>query len=56
MAKENRENVWWQCKETGDLNYRTNIKVVGQDSQTKLEVSKYCPRLRKHTMHKIKRK
>ena len=29
MAKENRENVWLQCTETGDLNYRTEIKVAG---------------------------
>jgi len=29
MAKENREMVWWQCTETGDLNYRTELKVVG---------------------------
>ena len=29
MAKENREMVWLQCSETGDLNYRTEIKVAG---------------------------
>ena len=29
MAKENREMVWLQCTETGDLNYRTELKVLG---------------------------
>ena len=26
MAKENREMVWLQCTETGDLNYRTELR------------------------------
>ena len=56
MAKEARENVWLQCKECNDLNYRTNIRVVGQDAHTKLELKKFCPRDRKHTEHKVKRK
>jgi large subunit ribosomal protein L33 len=54
MAKEKRENVWLQCTETGDLNYRTEIKVEG--GAPKLELKKYCPRLRRHTVHKLKRK
>ncbi|HMO26556.1 MAG TPA: 50S ribosomal protein L33 [Tepidisphaeraceae bacterium] len=54
MAKENRENVWLQCTETGDLNYRTQIKVAG--GPQKIEVMKYNKRLRKHTLHKVKRK
>jgi large subunit ribosomal protein L33 len=54
MAKENREMVWLQCTETGDLNYRTEIKVAG--GVQKVEVKKYSPRLRKHTLHKVKRK
>jgi len=54
MAKENRENVGPQSTETGDLNYRTEIKVAG--GVQKIEVKKYCPRLRRHTLHKIKRK
>jgi large subunit ribosomal protein L33 len=54
MAKESRENVWLQCTETGDLNYRTEIKVAG--GAQKVEVKKYCPRLRRHTLHKVKRK
>lgn len=54
MAKENREQVWLQCTETGDLNYRTEIKVAG--GVQKIEVMKYNRRLRRHTLHKIKRK
>ena len=31
MAKRatDREYVWLQCSETGDLNYRTNVRVKG---------------------------
>ena len=54
MAKQNREMVWLQCTETGDLNYRTEVKVVG--GMPKIELKKFCPRLRRHTVHKIKRK
>jgi len=54
MAKENREMVWLQCTGTGDLNYRTELKVLG--GAPKIELKKYCKRLRKHTLHKIKRK
>ena len=54
MAKENREMVWLQCTETGDLNYRTEIKVAG--GVQKVEVKKYCKRLKRHTLHKVKRK
>ncbi len=55
MAKgAKREWVFLQCKETGDLNYRTQVNVLG--GVPKLELKKYCPRLQKHTVHKIKRK
>jgi large subunit ribosomal protein L33 len=55
MAKaQKRESVWLQCTETGDLNYRTTVNVLG--GVPKLELMKYCPRLRKRTKHKIKRK
>jgi len=54
MAKEAREFVFLQCTETGDLNYRTEIKVAG--GVQKIEVKKYSPRLRRHTLHKVKRK
>ena len=56
MAKEAREMVWLQCTETKDLNYRTNIRVAGQSEQRNLELKKYNPKLRKHTVHKVKRK
>jgi large subunit ribosomal protein L33 len=59
MAKKStdREYVWLQCTETDDLNYRTNIRVKGGiDEKVKEGMMKYSPRLRKHTLHKIKRK
>ena len=52
-----REFVWLQCSESGDLNYRTSIKVKGGISERLKEgLKKYSPRLRRHTLHKIKRK
>lgn len=55
--KMDREYVWLQCTETGDLNYRTQIRVKGGiDEKVKEGFKKFCPRLRKHTLHKIKRK
>ncbi len=59
MAKKKlaREYVWLQCTETKDLNYRTSINVKGGiPAKLKEGLQKYCPRLRKHTLHKIKRK
>ena len=58
MAKaKDREYVWLQCTESGDFNYRTSIRVKGGiDEKVKEGFKKYCPRLRKHTLHKIKRK
>jgi large subunit ribosomal protein L33 len=55
MAKAvKREFVWLQCSECGDLNYRTSVSVLG--GTPKIELKKYCPRSRKRTTHKIKRK
>jgi large subunit ribosomal protein L33 len=59
MAKkaDDREYVWLQCSECGDLNYRTSVRVKGGISEkVKGGLNKYSPRLRKHTLHKIKRK
>ena len=59
MAKKatDREYVWLQCTESDDLNYRTNIRVKGGIAEKLKEgLMKYSPRLRKHTLHKIKRK
>lgn len=56
-GKLNREWVFLQCSETGDLNYRTNIRVKGGIAEKlRAGLMKYSPRLRKHTLHKIKRK
>ncbi len=50
MAKAaKREYVWLQCKECNDLNYRTSVNVQG--GTPKIELSKYCKRERKRTMH-----
>lgn len=55
MAKAKaREYVWLQCTECSDLNYRTNVRTQG--GVPKFTLSKYCPRDRKRTEHKIKRK
>lgn len=56
MAKkgQKREVVWMQCEDCKDLNYRTSVNVLG--GTPKLELMKYCPRTRKRTLHKIKRK
>lgn len=52
-----REFVWLQCSESGDLNYRTSVRVKGgMPEKLKAGLQKYSPRLRKHTLHKIKRK
>lgn len=60
MAKKKgaaREYVWLQCSESGDLNYRTSVNVKGGIPESlKGGMNKYCPRLQKHTLHKIKRK
>ncbi len=55
--KANREYVWLQCTESGDLNYRTSVNVRGGiPEKLRAGLQKYCRRLRKHTLHKIKRK
>jgi len=49
-----REYVWMQCTECNQLNYRTSVRVQG--GVPKLQLKKYCPRSRTHTVHKLKRK
>ena len=51
-AKSNYEIVFLACSETGDRNYTIKKKAKAP----KLELSKYCPRLRKHTKHVEKKK
>ena len=48
-----REWVWLQCTETSDLNYR--ITIDPKEMDTKKMISKFSPRVRKHTPHKIKK-
>ena len=54
MAKSKKkvEVVFLVCEETGDYNYTIRRKSGGE----KLRLSKYCPRLRKHTLHVEKKK
>lgn len=55
MAKSQRiEMMWLECTECGERNYRTpiNVREVG----TKLQLKKFCPKSRTHTMHKVRRK
>ena len=50
MAKGNRIKVGLKCSESGDINYTTVKK--SKTTTEKLELKKYCPRLKKHTIHK----
>lgn len=54
MAKSSKkiEVVHLVCEETGDYNYTLKRKSGGE----KLKIKKYCPRLRKHTVHVEKKK
>src|SRR5205823_14720018 len=51
-SKKKAEVVFLVCDETGDLNYILRRKPGGE----KLKLKKYCPRLRKHTLHTEKKK
>lgn len=48
-----REYVWLECTETGLRNYRVIKETRGTE---RLELKKYCPKLRRHTVHKESRK
>lgn len=56
MAKGGRskksETVFLVCEETGDYNYSIRKRSGGE----KLRLKKFCPRLRKHTIHNEKKK
>lgn len=54
MAKKKKiaEIVFLVCKETGQHNYTLKKK----RGEKRLELMKYCPSLRKHTLHVEKRK
>ncbi len=50
MAKSNRVIVTFECRDCKERNYsKTKNKRTTPD---KLEFSKYCPRCRKHSLHK----
>lgn len=51
-SKKKAETVFLVCQETGDYNYTLRRKPGGE----KLKLSKYSPRLRKHTVHVEKKK
>jgi len=50
MANAVRIKIGLKCQESGDINYSTwkNPKTHTE----KIEVRKYCTRLKKHTLHK----
>ncbi len=50
--KDKREVVFLVCSETGDRNYTIRKK----PKAAKVELKKYSPRLRKHTVHTEKKK
>ena len=54
MAKEARDYVFLECTVCGRRNYRMQKRVKG--SQKKLELKKYCPHERRHTLHIEKKK
>jgi large subunit ribosomal protein L33 len=51
--RQMREYVWLECTDCGDRNYRVQKETRGAE---RLELKKYCPRTRKHTVHKESRK
>ena len=51
-SKKKAETVFLVCEESGAYNYSVRKKGGGE----KLRLSKYCPRLRKHTIHVEKKK
>ena len=51
-AKKKKETMFLVCEESGDYNYTIRKKPGGE----KLQLRKYCPRLRKHTLHVEKKK
>lgn len=46
--------VGLQCSECGRMNYVTTRNKL--NTPTKLQLRKYCPQCRKHTLHKEKQK
>jgi large subunit ribosomal protein L33 len=53
MDRIMREYVWLECTECGERNYRVQKETRGAE---RLELRKYCPKSRTHTVHKESRK
>ena len=51
-SKKKKETVFLVCQETGDYNY----SLMRRTGSEKLELKKYCPKLRRHTIHLEKKK
>jgi large subunit ribosomal protein L33 len=51
-GKKKADTVFLVCEETGDYNYFVRRK----PGREKLKLKKFCPRLRKHTIHNEKKK
>ena len=49
-AKENRRYINFECTVCKEKNY-TSEKNFVNDTE-KIEISKFCPRCKKHTLHK----
>lgn len=55
MAKKSkRENVWLECSQCSERNYRTSVSVA--EGAPKLSLKKFCKKERAHTVHKVRRK
>jgi large subunit ribosomal protein L33 len=51
MAKSSsRIKIGLKCSESGDINYTTTKN--SKTTTEKVEIKKYSPRLKKHTVHK----
>ena len=50
--KKKAETVYLVCEESGEYNYIVRRRPGGE----KLKLKKYCPQLRKHTLHVDKKK
>ena len=50
MASNTRIKIGLKCSECGDINYTTTKN--SKKTTDKIELKKYCPRLKKHTVHK----
>ena len=48
-----REYIMLQCRECERLNYRTSRQST---NTRKLELKKHCPKCRRHTVHREKKK